>query len=646
MSSKFNNAVGPQVRAKKKGPGKLVPLLAAMTMVGSMSAATQFFASSAGNHPSLGSSVAGFYPPWRIVSWALKWHAYYPEAFMRATGLGIGLSSAGLLALLVAKIIRGNTSEANQYLHGSARWAEQKDIEAAGLLGSDDGVYVGGWLDNAGVLHYLRHSGPEHILTYAPTRSGKGLGLVIPTLLTWKHSAFITDLKGELWAMTAGWRKAHAGNKVLRFEPAASNGGIRWNPLNEIRIGSEAEVGDAQNLATLLVDPDGKGDLDHWHQTAQALLVGVVLHALYKARDGGPAATLAAVDALLADPSRDVRELWMEMTTYSHWDGLPHPAIAAAGRDMLDRPDEEAGSVLSTTKSCLSLYRDPVVAMNTSESQFKIKDLMNAEVPVSLYIVTQPNDKDRLRPLVRVMVNMIIRLLADRMEFETATGGTNKASWWRKLLGLKGTSKRDYVRQKKGYKHRLLGMIDEFPSLGKLGILQEALAYVAGYGIKMYLICQDINQVKSEKTGYGHDETISSNCHIQNAYPPNRIETAKHLSELTGVTTIVKEQVTTSGKRAGMWLGQVSRTTQEVQRPLLTPDESMRMKGPLKNGDGEITEAGDMVVYVAGRPAIYGRQILYFQDDTFLARAAVPAPKQSDVMGSRPSAMEPTAISI
>jgi type IV secretion system protein VirD4 len=424
MSSKFNNAVGPQVRAKKKGPGKLVPLLAAMTMVGSMSASTQFFASSAGNHPSLGSSVAGFYPPWQIVSWALKWHAYYPEAFMRAAGVGIGLSSAGLFALLVAKIIRGNSSEANRYLHGSARWAEQKDIEAAGLLGSDDGVYVGGWLDSSGALHYLRHSGPEHILTYAPTRSGKGLGLVIPTLLTWKHSAFITDLKGELWAMTAGWRKNHAGNKVLRFEPAASNGGIRWNPLNEIRIDSEAEVGDAQNLATLLVDPDGKGDLDHWHLTAQALLVGVILHALYKARDGGPAATLAAVDALLADPSRDVRELWMEMTTHSHRDGMPHPAIAAAGRDMLDRPDEEAGSVLSTTKSCLSLYRDPVVAMNTSDSQFKIKDLMNADVPVSLYIVTQPNDKDRLRPLVRVMVNMIIRLLADRMEFETATGGT------------------------------------------------------------------------------------------------------------------------------------------------------------------------------------------------------------------------------
>lgn len=129
---------------------------------------------------------------------------------------------------------------------------------------------------------------------------------------------------------------------------------------------------------------------------------------------------------------------------------------------------------------------------------------------------------------------------------------------------------------------------------------------------------------------YGHDESITSNCHVQNAYPPNRVETAEHLSRLTGQTTVVKEQITTSGRRTAAMLGQVSRTYQEVQRPLLTPDECLRMPGPKKNAQGEIEEAGDMVIYVAGYPAIYGKQPLYFKDPVFSARAAIPAPKVSD----------------
>jgi type IV secretion system protein VirD4 len=177
----------------------------------------------------------------------------------------------------------------------------------------------------------------------------------------------------------------------------------------------------------------------------------------------GTAATLPSIDAMLSDPKRDIAELWMEMIQHGHLNGENHPVVGAAARDMIDRPDEEAGSVLSTAKSYLSLYRDPVVGRNVSKSEFRIKDLMNHNNPVSLYIVTEPTDKARLRPLVRVLVNMIVRLLADRMDFE------------------KG-------RPKAVYKHRLLLMLDEFPSLGKLDILQESLAFVAGYGIKCYLL--------------------------------------------------------------------------------------------------------------------------------------------------------------
>jgi type IV secretion system protein VirD4 len=619
MSPKHNNAVGPQVRGKKKGK-KLLPALGVLSLSGGLQSATQFFAHQFKYQEVLGHHINHIYAPWSILQWGSAWYSKYPDEVMRAGSIGMMVSTVGLMVVAITKVIYSNSSTANAFLHGSARWAEEEDVQAAGLLprprtflemvtGKDSptsaGVYVGGWEDKDGKFYYLRHNGPEHVLTYAPTRSGKGVGLVIPTLLSWPASTVVTDLKGELWALTAGWRKKHARNRVLRFEPASLNDGLSWNPLDEIRMDTEYEVGDVQNLVTLIVDPDGKGLDSHWQKTAFALLVGVILHALFKAKHEGTPATLPSVDAMLADPNRDIAELWMEMATYGHQDGQNHPAIGSAARDMMDRPEEEAGSVLSTAKSYLSLYRDPVVARNVNKSEFRIRDLMNHDDPVSLYIVTQPNDKARLRPLVRIMVNMIVRLLADKMDFE------------------KG---RPVVH----YKHRLLMMLDEFPSLGRLEILQESLAFVAGYGIKCYLICQDINQLKSRETGYGHDEAITSNCHIQNAYPPNRVETAEHLSRLTGQTTVIKEQITTSGRRTAAMMGQVSRTIQEVQRPLLTPDECLRMPGPRKNAEGEIEQPGDMVIYVAGYPAIYGKQPLYFKDPIFQARAAIAAPKLSD----------------
>lgn len=165
-------------------------------------------------------------------------------------------------------------------------------------------------------------------------------------------------------------------------------------------------------------------------------------------------------------------------------------------------------------------------------------------------------------------------------------------------------------------------MLDEFVAMRRLEILQESLAFVAGYGIKAYLVCQDLEQLRST---YGRDETITSNCHVQVAFPPNRLETAEHLSRLTGQTTVAHEQVTINAGHAALFAKR-SRTTQWVQRPLLTADECLRLPGPVKDARGHITQPGDMLVFVAGFPAIYGRQPLYFADAIFKERAALPAP--------------------
>lgn len=611
MHKKKNNAVGNELRYGLKKSHK-AKYFALGSLAAGVQAATQFFAYTFDYQAVLGGSYHKIYPTWKIFEWAGKYSTTYLEQLMQAGSVGTLVTAIGLIGVAIAKTISDNSSKASDDMHGSARWADKEDIELMGFIDkkNDDmseAICIGGYFDTKKKeMHYLWHRGNEHVLTYAPTRSGKGVGLVIPTLLTWQKSAVITDLKSELWQLTSGWRKEYAGNKVMCFEPASSaSGRVRWNPLDEIRIGTDFETGDIQNLAAIIVDPHGKGLESHWDKTAFSLLTGVMLHAVYVAKANGLTATLAGVDEMLSSPDRNISELWAEMATYPHLaDGSNHPAIGRAARDMLDRAEEEAGSVLSTTKSFFSLYRDPVVANSTSCSDFLIEDLMNDDQPVSLYIVTQPDDKLRLKPLVRVLITMIIRKLATGLEFKDGQAVAT-------------------------YKHRLLAMLDEFPSLGKIDILQESLAYVAGYGITCYLICQDLTQLKSEKTGYGRDEQITSNCHIQNAYPPNRQETAEALSKSTGQTTKIKEQVTTSGKRAGLFQGSVSRTTQEVARPLLTPDECLRLPPPVKV-NGKIVEAGSMLVFSAGQPAIFGRQLLFFKDPIFMARSKLPPPVESD----------------
>jgi type IV secretion system protein VirD4 len=156
--------------------------------------------------------------------------------------------------------------------------------------------------------------------------------------------------------------------------------------------------------------------------------------------------------------------------------------------------------------------------------------------------------------------------------------------------------------------------------------MEKALAYIAGYGGKVYLIVQDITQLNGV---YGKENALMANCHVRIAYAPNTIETAKTLSDMTGKTTVVEEKVSLSGSRSGH-LKNASVNMTETARPLLTPDECMRLPGPEKDAQGRVTKPGDMLIFTAGQPPIYGRQILYFFDPVFSVRSRMPAPERSD----------------
>lgn len=518
-----------------------------------------------------------------------------------STAISMATVVLGLIMLVIVSRKKMNPSFVGD-LHGSAEWASEQAIENGGFF--DGGVYIGGYKKKSGEIAYLRHNGPEHLIAFAPTRSGKGVGLILPTLLSWKESCFVIDIKGENYALSAGWRKQYAKNVVLKFDPTDIHGnGARFNPLEEIRLGTEHEIQDVQNIVTMVVDPDGTGLNDHWQKTGSALLVGAILHSLYVDKKTGKKTTLKDISDLLSDPERPFDKVLNEMLTTNHKEDGPHDVIAKSAREMLNKAPNEASGVLSTALSYLSLYRDPIVAKNTSTSDFRIRDLMNHENPVSLYLIVPPSDISRINPLTRLIVNQVIRTLtSEKVHFEEG-------------------------RATKNYKHRLLLQLDEFPALGKLEIFEESLAYIAGYGLKAYIIVQDLEQLYKK---YKKTESIVSNCHVRIAYAPNKIETAEALSRMLGYTTIVKESVSESGKTWAILGGSYSRSYQEVKRPLLTPDEVMRLPGPKKSATGDIEEPGDMIIAISGKQPIYGKQILHFKDNYFLAASKVAAPLVSD----------------
>ena len=699
MSKKYNAEFDTRVAQEFSGKdsyvgGKLSTqlkvflwILAIVGFIGGFASCTQYFASELSYSPYLGTPVFNignvyFYYPWEIFFWSDAREAY-PELTDNLISMYyVGSAPFWVLAITI-KIFKSNGLKGNRFLHGSARWANKKDIERMALIpheltfsdkwynlmpwhkkkikaGKPDGVFVGAWEDpKTKRIHYLRHNGPEHILCVAPTRSGKGVGLVNPTLLTWQHSTVITDLKGELWALTSGWRNKYANNYCIRFEPAKKRVCVdeekqlfnvaRWNPFDEIRsegsieyyydrktdgIGQRIcdgtkETSDTQNIVTQIVDPKGEGLKDHWAKTAYELLVGCVVHLKHNCPEKCNVATLSLMLAGQIDTARlrekymaqqndvndyddadeeadtmDVKNLWEDMAKGLDREGKPYKANAAAiiaGQHMKDRPDEEAGSVLSTATSFLSLYTDPVVAENTSCSDFRIRQIMNSDKPVSLYLVTEPTDKDRLSPLVKLFVSLILTLCAADMEFE------------------KGRSVRSY-------KNRMLLMLDEFPSLGKLEKMQESLAFIAGYGMKAYLITQDMAQLFDK---YGKDESISSNCHVNIFYAPLKTDTAQIMSDKAGTTTILEENKSVSGSG---FKASASRSMQATARPLITKDECMQLAGPVKDSTGNISRPGEMLVFTAGQPAIHGIQPLYFQNPTLLHRAQVDAPLATDIV--------------
>jgi type IV secretion system protein VirD4 len=636
-------------------------------MVLSSAVATQYFASRMNYSSHLGApafSLAGrgVYVPFEWISWG--WNFVDFDAVKRPvydmTAIALSGSVLGVLSAILVMFFSFRRTKGMEALHGDAHWATTAEVDATGMLARDgravEGLFVGSIMldkmdetvtpaheqyleryvprmvgreqvrDKDGrplvdlnpavvwAVEYLRDDAPTHTLVFAPTRSMKGVGLIIPTLFGWRGSAVVSDQKGENYALTAGMRR-QAGQRVGKFAPTSNDGSSwKWNPLDEIRKFTPRDVGDAQNICSMIVDPDAEGMEEHFISMAWRLLTGLALHHVYAEKD----ASLAGIALYLADPNFETdTQMWQRMLSAEHdpelkmgWvdtSGKPtktHPFVAAAAKTMLNTPDEERGSVRTTTERVLSLWMDPLIAENTRSSDFLCRDLMTSEEPVSLYYIPTEEDKDRLVPLTRLFYAMIIRRNTVQMEAQDG-----------RMVG--------------GYKHRLLMLLDEFPALRKMEIIQDALAYVAGYGIKIMLICQDLRQLQGV---YGENETIVAGCHVRIAYGPTDERTAKRLEEMVGQTTVAEEGENVSANRIGMSAGNISVSRTKTGRALMTQGEWLTLSFE------------DMVIFVANNPPIYGRKIKYYEIEQFAAWSRLEAPTRNAPLRVKTQAPLPARV--
>ena len=528
----------------------------------------------------------------------------------------------------------------------------------------DSGVVIG---VNPYNKKLMLHNGVEHILLVAPTRSGKGVNTIIPTGLVWKNSIFFFDVKGELWQATAGYRQKVLKQKVMKFEPLCGDGSsARWNPLAEINFQTAEELGDVATIVSIMVKPDGEkpgGGDPFWDNAASALLSGVIMHLMYKHyREKLRLPCPTDIMSFLSSPNKNLDELFTDMKNYAHispeefleqdgrknplkeiygeyilnlkpfndalgledkdvahnleelrqkilesrmkinWSApksgkidefddeaneiqevspfymlLVHPKVAECAANMLNGAEQTRASIMQVAQTAMSLYQNPVVQRNTEVSDFCIQDLLSPKETVSLYLCMNSNEVQTLKPLSRLLINTMLQKLIREIKFDSSGGAKMK--------------------------QRLLLMLDEFPQLGNLKSVELALAVCAGYGIKICIVAQDINQLNKE---YTKDNSIGSNCHIHVYFTPNLDSggsTAESISKNLG-----KQTITTVSHSDGGGLGKGSNSESFTGRELMTADEVSHMSAERE------------LVFVAGHKPIYGNKLRYYLQPTFLER--------------------------
>jgi type IV secretion system protein VirD4 len=510
------------------------------------------------------------YPPWNFLIWQKKWGQL--PAHRTNLNMGVSLLVFGImLGGLLIKLFDGPDTRITKRERG---WGNLKDARSAQLLG-DDGCVIG-LLGKGLSKRVLTTTDMRPTLVTGATRSGKGRGHVVPTLLLWRKSVIVHDPKSELYDLTAGWRAPWSHTLVLNPRKMSS---ARFNPLAEVRLGA-SEMADVQRLVSVLSDPAGRRDHDAiWDIAAAAILEAAILHVLYAAPAGQK--NLVSVKALVNDLDRSANI--MKTTLHRERGGVDecHPVIAAATRAYLSKHDKYRSSVEATVQSYLKWIAGEDIERTLSASDFRVGDLVCLDNAMSLYVQVAPADQKALRPFLRLLFSAVA--LGLTTEVATDTWGRPK-------------------------RHPLLMVMDEFPLLGRLDFFEKTLRLMSGYGIKPMLVAQSLNDIVET---YGPHNTILDNTHIYTAFAALDPLTQDKVSKLTGLVMEDRNSVSTSG---AIMDGVRSRSSAEHERPLMEPGEIRGLADK------------DQLVFMAGYKPWRSQKVRFDQMEPFKSRTKIKGP--------------------
>jgi type IV secretion system protein VirD4 len=519
---------------------------------------------------------------------------------------------SAVIAFFVVSFIRGYGLNRNKNLYGTARWASEKDLKKFGLT-QVSGVVLAQFqsavLDfkvnpkNSSIslkLHkqapLVCHEGGTNTLTIAPTRSGKGVGSIVPTCLNYPKSMIIFDPKGELFEITAGFRRQFS--RVLKFSPI-SHDTVRFNPLEEVDLTEQAFADIGLILTNMFEQPKGGSEnstSSFFDNNAQDLSTGLIFHVLASKNYPKEMQNLNGVLTILSQAaSQDTNdengeqtglgdELLEEMKTSKHFDKFGnesayiHKIISNIASRVLGMHFKVRSDVFSTVFSRMRLFEDPYIAYVTGESDFKLQDFYESKEPITLYLTVPFSDIKRIAPVFRLLVSFMLN--------KFSRGEASYAS--------------------KSLKNNIIFLLDEFKTLGAFPFLSDTMGVLAGYGITFYIVVQALNQIIDL---YGQHHTFLDNCKTVMVYAPGKIDDAKTFSEMIGKESVANESLSVSGSRYSVSLNNLNASSQEVARDLMNPDELMRLPP---------TEA---LILNQGMPAYIAKKCVYYEDDRFKNKA-------------------------
>ncbi|SOE06343.1 type IV secretion system protein VirD4 [Variovorax sp. YR752] len=499
------------------------------------------------------------------------WEAYGERPDIRRPLIAALIGSQGLMLGLVGLAMLPR----RRPLHGEARFATRREIEQAGLL-NENGIILG----RRG-HRYLVLPGQQGVELEAPPRSGKGVGVVIPNLLNWPGSAIVSDIKGENFTRTAGFRAAH-GQEVYLFDPlSARECSARWNPLGYVSDVPYRCIDDLQRIGTMLFPDPLAGD-PFWTSSARSLFLGI---ALYLFETEGATRTLGEVLRQgMASDAEGFQKHWKRVIDACERAGYPLSQEAVQSLyDVIDLAPTTASSIRKTFTSRLDLWLNPMIDTATSANDFDLRELRKRSI--SIYVQINPDNIARLQPLLNLFFQQAI-----------------------------GLQTRELPENNPQLRHQVLLMLDEFPALGRIPVIAESTAFLPGYNVRAVVIVQSNSQLV-EKYGIEGAKSIRKMLAARIVFPPKEYEDAEAISRELGTYTVPQKNVSRP-----MWggAGGASKaptvSISEQPRRLLLPQEVKEL-GPDR-----------MILFYEGLRPVLAHRIRYFRDRFFACRERPPPP--------------------